>query len=217
MSLKIYDDFNNLSFISGTQATLPQVITSLTAPQKNGSVVYDPITQTLFYSTNNTWLPIATVFSLQNIGTGNVLIAVPPNSIKSLQAGANINIADNGTTITISATGTFVNSVTTISNTTVTILTIPLANNSSNLISAKIAGINTTTNAFTTFSVEVGAKNNGGILTISAPFLNFYGDQLGTNVTVTSSGTNLLINVVGALGQTINWNGSGGIVQSINI
>lgn len=131
---------------------------------------------------------------------------------KGILAGPNIILTETNETITITGSGGgggFTGMITTITGVFTPLITIPSSNNTSYIISVKITGSNTTTGGSNNFVIQGSYKNLGGILTkIAVPDDKLSEKQdVFTDTRLSFSGTNMLIEVKGVSGQSINWVG----------
>lgn len=102
------------------------------------------------------------------------------------------------------------NTVTTADATITTILTIPTTADSTNYIEARVVGRNTTDNTSAGFRYDRTVENTGGVLTIiiGESNLDFNEDIGDMTLSITTSGTDILIRVTGAAAKTVNWKAS---------
>lgn len=102
--------------------------------------------------------------------------------------------------------------LTTTNNTATTILTIATTSNTGYLlevraVSRRVSGTGAGTNGDTNSYVRtVSIKNVGGTITINTVQSSYTDEDIAAhNVTITSSGTNILVQVAGSTNNTVNW------------
>jgi hypothetical protein len=144
------------------------------------STAVNPFNQTL-NTTNNATFNIVT-FN-QQTGPGNILI------------GSNVT--------------SYQNIMTTTTATTTTILTIATINNSNYYICAEASAFCTVGSLVGTggsFRQTKRITNFGGTLSISANLENLNSTSItGTSINITTSGTNILVQITGVASNTIDW------------
>lgn len=165
--------------------------------------------------------PIGPPFDL--IGTGSTPTSgiltinnVPPDGggNLSLVAGAGITITDDipGNSITISADGTYTGTATTVDASTATLLTIPMADNSSTTFDVLIAGYESTLPAAVGSSLIASfIRSGGGVPTVIQDpddQQNLSAILSSVSYSITGSGANVIVTVTGQAGVTINWRGT---------
>jgi len=97
-----------------------------------------------------------------------------------------------------------VGDLTTTDATVTTIITVAIPTGK-NVVGFLLATSRNTSNTNTkTFTGSVYGKNVGGTVTVASSLTNLVTDE-ATNVTVTNSGTNMIIQVTGIAATTIDW------------
>ena len=143
-------------------------------------------------------------------------IAVPAAGVLNVvtPGGGTQGIATSGagSTITITLSGANVGSVTTVDAQTLTLLTIPMANNSALTLDVLISAFESTlpgaagSNLIATF-----IRTGGGVPTIvqqADDQQNISATLSAVSYTITGSGGNVIVTVTGQAGVTINWTGT---------
>lgn len=152
--------------------------------------------------------------NVSKLGTGayTATQSGPTVLSKGLLAGPNIMLTETNETITITGSGGgggFTGMITTITGVFTPLITISSSNNTSYVLSVKITGSNTISGGSNNFIIQGSYKNLGGVLSkIASPDdkLSEKQDVL-TDARLSLSGTNMLIEVRGIAGQSINWVG----------
>ena len=128
MSLKVFNDIGNLSFIGAKQTTLPEILTAVTPPQIDGSLIFNPSDVSIYFSFENTWIKLANSSTMTSLFYQNTInhagqpfnsfyintssLILPPNN-------GNVAIGPVcGNSITIGAANTLYGSGTTAQNLT---------------------------------------------------------------------------------------------------
>jgi len=97
----------------------------------------------------------------------------------------------------------------TVNDATELVVEAPLLNNSAYTLEMDLAGISSGTNDKITFKIHASAKNDGGVLTVNVvnDAVSFDASVATASYTITTSGTNVQLNAVGADLTTIYWAG----------
>jgi hypothetical protein len=148
--------------------------------------------------------------STSNVTKGLVIIG--SNAIDQANNRLGIGTAAPQTTVDI-LSGTVreqksMSAITTTNATATTLFTIPIANNSVELLKIKFTALNTTTFNSASYERTVRVKNISNTVTtgtFQADYTNEDGPMSPCNVQVVVSGTNILIQAIGIAATNINW------------
>mgnify|MGYP007031188069 CR=1 FL=1 len=161
--------------------------------------------------------------TMTNLGTGSNLGILSDTTLqlKSLNAGANVFLTSNETSITISSTGGgggIPGSITTTNATPAALITVSTAVDTVYSVDVNIIAANSTTNNGNVFFMKGGYKNVAGILTeltvVNDKLSNI--QDVGLVIDLAVSGTDIVVQVQGLAANTINWTGVA-TIQSSNL
>jgi hypothetical protein len=144
--------------------------------------------------------------------TGNVVLNL--NDINDVVAPSpNVNdvIIWNGTQW-VSGNSTIEYTVNTTNNVPTPLVTLATATNTSYRVTAEVLAVRTggagSPGETSSYSISANVKNVGGTLTVRSDILTSTEDFIAASINVDTSGTNIVVNVIGIVGYNLAWRGT---------